>query len=226
MLILPSTMWGAQSDPYWSSVKLLIQPMGSTITDLSSVGRTVTPTGSPTATAPYVNLSSGNVLSCASSSDFDVGGSTPFVIECVGYISSLPAGAAVVFGRDASGSYGASSDLYFTIKSTGAYLLSCNSAEHTSTLTHTTGLANHFGVAYDGTSLKFFTRLYGTGAALQTHTVASPALGTVSTGTVNIGEGLNVTDYGGPLRIRVTVGTDRGYVGADPDLVDDLWPLT
>lgn len=186
---------GGGEDPYFSSVKLLLHFEGSnggtTFTDSSSVGNTVTAVGNAqTSTAQYkwgasayLSDGSGDYLSLPDSSNWDLGLSAqPFTFECWIRYSTF---GGLLFGRGGgtSGWNSTSGHQYlFGLGFVGQFYVQWWNGSAFSSVNvaspFATGTWYHVAVCYDGTTLRVFNN--GVSIISTSATFAKPSSSTIT----------------------------------------------
>lgn len=208
------------TDPYFSYVKALIQPVAGdgSILDYSSSARAVTTSGSPTlgASSPWtgyqgIALSGSAWAQVPDSADWAVGSGVPFVFEAVVYRNSsgvsheliaqgLPSSdSAFLFNVSSSdklvGSFWDPSEAVSQVFSAGS--VAASSFVHVVTVRTAAGqLRNYIAGAVDGTGT-FSGAIFNSTQPLRFGARSAP-------------NGLN----GILAAARLTIGTDRGYTGS------------
>lgn len=226
-------------DPYWSDVVLLGHcegtDGGTSFTDSSSVGRTITAVGNVHTEADQFKWGStsaqgdgsGDKLTVVDHADFRLGGGTAFTVEMWVRLDSLAA-TNVLFGRSTGLSGWRSNDgihyLLFTSGSVCYWQFWTSGSSPTTISASISGSsANtwyHTAVSYDGTTQE----LYWDGSRLGTSTSAFNNPGTSSYTVAVGGSGVSSHSFAGYIDdFRITNGTGR-YTGATITVPTESFP--
>ena len=216
-----------QNDPYWSYVKLLIQPSAtdSSITDKSSGAKAVTTsTGALSGSSIFSGgasiANSGSGYACSLADDAGYDGFSDFVIE--GFFVANASPAIIAEKAASSSEYGAwnvaviGNKLRFGASSSNT---SEDIAAASTSQSVYSGVTHYFAVSRSGSSGNVY--LDGVrGATFSSGTTVYNGSSALYIGGHSNGTYLN----GSILSLRITKGTDRGYTGSTIPLPTGPWP--
>lgn len=230
MVVQPRRFAPLVTDPLFASVALLVQPMAgdSSVFDRSPAGRAFTTAGAAIDGEAFlpggasVGLTgSGSRLALASANAFDVTASNDLTVEILFKPASLV--ETCIFGRDLNdnGAWGqAPSEFYIVLNANGSWKFAVGSTEVTGSGSYAANTWNYLCLGKSGSTVKHGC---GTGSSVALTTTSPSYQNSVTTGTVYIGEGHNIADFGGKIAaLRYTMA--QRFTGTTATTPTALFP--